>query len=129
MRLIGKDKILKHQKKNMGNLSLYNEINALIHQLENFNPATQRIHDVRPDADCVHADGFYFFDIQTHRTFVMLEFDEAGEATIIWVGSCWIFNGFCLVTNISCVHESPWSFNFRIQHFSGWIHHGMHIFA
>lgn len=87
MRLIGKDKILKHQKKNMGNLRLYNEINALIHQLESFNPATQRIHDIRPDADCVHADGFYFFDIQTHRTFVMLEFDEAGEATIIWVGS------------------------------------------
>lgn len=71
----------------MGNVSLCNDINLLIADLEQFNPAKQRIQDIRPDADCVHSEGFYFFDIHIHRTFVMLEFEESGEATIIWVGS------------------------------------------
>ncbi len=42
---------------------------------------------LRPDADCVHVDGFYFFDINVHRTFILIEFDEDGEATEVWAGN------------------------------------------
>lgn len=40
----------------------------------------------RPDADCVHSKGFYFFDISIHRTMILIEF-EAGVASIVWCGS------------------------------------------
>jgi mRNA interferase HigB len=40
----------------------------------------------RPDADKVHNDGFYFFDIQIHRTMILIEFEE-NEATIVWCGT------------------------------------------
>ncbi|WP_200817111.1 type II toxin-antitoxin system HigB family toxin [Chitinophaga eiseniae] len=43
--------------------------------------------DIRKDADCVHSDGFYFFNINDHRSFVMIDFDGEGNATIIWVSS------------------------------------------
>lgn len=40
----------------------------------------------RPDADQVHNDGFYFFDIKTHRVLVLVELGEDAEARIVWVG-------------------------------------------
>lgn len=40
----------------------------------------------RSDADNVHLDGFYFFDINVHRTMVLILFDDL-EATIVWAGS------------------------------------------
>lgn len=40
----------------------------------------------RPDADCVHSDGFYFFDINIHRTLILIVFED-DEATVIWTGS------------------------------------------
>lgn len=45
------------------------------------------IKDIRQDADCVHSDGFYFFNIHIHRTLVLIEWDDEGEATIVWAGS------------------------------------------
>ena len=41
----------------------------------------------RPDADQVHNDGFYFFDIHIHRTLILIEFDTEGEATVVWCGT------------------------------------------
>ena len=41
----------------------------------------------RPDADCVYGGEFYFFNINIHRTLIMIEFEENGEATIVWAGS------------------------------------------
>ena len=87
MRIIGKKIILKIKKKNIGNKKLCNEIDRLIADLENFNPGEKSINDVRDDADCVHSDGFYFFDINIHRTLIMIEFDDDGEATIVWAGT------------------------------------------
>jgi len=87
MRIIGKKNIIKVKKKNIGNKKLCNEIDKLMTDLENFNPITQNILDIRADADCVHKDGFYFFDICIHRTLILIEFDEEGEATIVWVGT------------------------------------------
>ncbi len=42
--------------------------------------------DIRPDADRVHSEDFYFFDICVHRTFVMIFFTEQ-YAEILWVGT------------------------------------------
>ena len=87
MRIIGKKRLLKVKKKNIGNKKLCHEIDKLITDLEEFNPAEKSISVVRDDADCVHSDGFYFFDIKIHRTLIMIEFDDDGEATIIWAGT------------------------------------------
>lgn len=87
MRIIGKRTILKIQKKNIGNKKLCIEIDKLISDLEKFNPEKESIIDIRNDADCVHSNGFYFFNINIHRTLIMIEFDEDGEATIVWAGT------------------------------------------
>lgn len=63
MRIIGKSKLLKLKKKNIGNIKLCEAIDDLLSDLEKFEPSEQNIKDVRKDADCVHNDGFYFFDI------------------------------------------------------------------
>lgn len=41
----------------------------------------------RPDADCVYGCEFYFFNMNVHRTLILIEFEENGEATIVWAGS------------------------------------------
>ncbi len=46
---------------------------------------SQKLLNARPDADRVHADGFYFFDLSDHRTMILIVFAE-GEATIVWCG-------------------------------------------
>lgn len=53
----------------------------------NFSPSENCISEIRTDADCVHNDGFYFFDINIHRILILIEFDDDGEATILWAGS------------------------------------------
>lgn len=87
MRIIGKKILLKIKKKNIGNVKLCQEIDKLITDLEGFKPYEKSISDVRRDADLVHVDGFYFFDIHIHRTLILVEIDEEGEATIVWAGT------------------------------------------
>ena len=87
MRLIGKKILLKLKKKNIGNIRLCNEIDKLIKDLEKFAPNEKNIFNIRPDADNVHRDGYYFFDLDFHRTLILVEFDDDGEATIVWAGS------------------------------------------
>lgn len=87
MRLIGKPKLLKFQKKRLGNTALVKAINELIAELQNGNWVNGDALIVnRPDADLVHNEGFYFFNIRSHRTLILLEFLEQ-EATVVWVGS------------------------------------------
>lgn len=87
MRIIGKKNLLKLKKKNSGNKKLCAEIDKLIEDLENFVSDTSSLTTIRNDADCVHNEGFYFFDIHIHRVFILIEFDDDGEATIIWSGT------------------------------------------
>jgi hypothetical protein len=87
MRIIGKKILIKLKKKHIGNTNLCKEIDVLLAELEQFNPNEKRLHEIRPDADCVHSDGFYFFNIHIHRTLILIEFDHEGEATIVWAGS------------------------------------------
>lgn len=47
-------------------------------------------HDLiasRPDVDCIYGGEFYFFNINIHRTMILIEFEEDGEATIVWAGN------------------------------------------
>ncbi|WP_025125393.1 type II toxin-antitoxin system HigB family toxin [Myroides odoratimimus] len=87
MRLIGKKLLLKAKKKNIGNKLLCLAIDKLIEDLERFVSSKEDMYMLRADMDCVHSEGFYFFNIHIHRTLVLIEFDEEGEATILWVGA------------------------------------------
>jgi mRNA interferase HigB len=87
MRLTGKKKLEKLKRKNIGNTKLVQEIERLIKDIEenNWNDIDE-LKESRPDADCVHTDGFYFFDINIHRTLILIEIED-GEATVAWVGT------------------------------------------
>ena len=62
-------------------------IDKLISDIENANWTKKTdIKLTRPDADCVHSDGFYFFDINIHRIMILIVFEQ-NEATIVWTGS------------------------------------------
>lgn len=87
MRLTGKKKLEKLKRKNIGNTKLVQEIERLIKDIEenNWNDVDE-LKESRPDTDCVYNDGFYFFDINIHRTLILIEIDD-GEATVAWVGT------------------------------------------
>lgn len=87
MRVIGKKILTKLQVKNRGNRRLCVAVDQLLNDLERFDPNVTSIEILREDADKVHSDGFYFFDIHIHRTFILIDLDDDGEATIIWAGS------------------------------------------
>jgi mRNA interferase HigB len=87
MRLIGKHKLEKLKRKNRGNISLTREIDQLIVDIEmNEWKSKAELKTTRSDADCVHSDGFYFFNLNVNRTMILLEFEE-GEASVVWVGN------------------------------------------
>lgn len=87
MELLQKSKLIKLKRKNRGNIKLINAIDCLICDIENagWNKKTD-VKTSRPDADCVHSDGFYFFNINIHRTMILIVFDD-NEATVVWSGS------------------------------------------
>ena len=75
MRLIGKQKLEKLKRKNSGNLSLSRDIDTLINDIEKGEWKSQtELKVTRPDADCVHSEGFYFFNIAINRTMILIEF-------------------------------------------------------
>jgi len=85
--ILRKDRLLRHKIKNKGNSKLIKAIDSLIIDLEKANWRTKKeITAERPDADCVHSEGFYFFNINVHRTMILIVFED-NEATIIWTGS------------------------------------------
>ena len=88
MRIINKHILGKLVRKNRGNIKLMKAVKKLINEIEqNSWGAPAEIIKSRPDADCVYGGEFYFFDINIHRTLVLIVFDEEGEATIVWAGS------------------------------------------
>jgi mRNA-degrading endonuclease HigB of HigAB toxin-antitoxin module len=86
MRIIGRKIIVKYKKKNNGNSKLIKAIDVLITEIENWNPQQKTIYELRKDADCVHTDGFYFFNVELHRSLILIEIDE-NEVTIVWIGN------------------------------------------
>jgi len=87
LELLRKHKLIKLKNKNCGNKKLITAIDKLISDIENalWTKKTD-IKETRPDADCVHSDGFYFFDLNVHRTMILIVFED-NEATVIWTGS------------------------------------------
>ncbi|PKP09409.1 MAG: addiction module toxin RelE [Bacteroidetes bacterium HGW-Bacteroidetes-3] len=87
MRLANKKKLEKLKHKNLGNKSLSDAIDKLTKDIEEnaWKNQTELIKS-RMDADCVHSDGFYIFDLAIHRTMILIEFEE-DEATIVWAGN------------------------------------------
>ena len=64
MILIYKQLLLRLKIKNSGNLKLIKAIDKLISDIEKNDWSSQiEIKKVRPDADSIHSDGFYFFNI------------------------------------------------------------------
>lgn len=87
LELLRKHKLIKLKNKNRGNTKLIKAIDKLISDIENANWIKQTdIKETRLDADCVHSDGFYFFDINIHRTMILIVFED-NEAIVIWTGS------------------------------------------
>lgn len=88
MRIIDKHILAKLIKKNRGNSKLVKAVQQLLSEIEESNWKTPlELTDSRPDADCVYGGEFYFFNINVHRTLILIEFEENGEATIVWAGS------------------------------------------
>ncbi len=87
MRLINKKILEKLKRKNKGNVILAKAIDKLIEDINRYDWDNQlELIKIRPDADNVHKDGFYFFNINVHRTMILIEFSDK-EATVAWVGS------------------------------------------
>ena len=88
MRIINKHILGRLIRKNQGNSKLKKAVQKLISDIEasNWNTPLDLI-EKRPDADCVYGGEFYFFNISIHRTLILIEFEENGEATIVWAGS------------------------------------------
>ena len=87
MDLLRKNKLIKLKQKNRGNKKMISEIDKLISDIESAQWTKKTdIKETRPDADCVHSDGFYFFDINIHRTMILIVFED-DEATVVWAGS------------------------------------------
>ncbi|HKM93466.1 MAG TPA: type II toxin-antitoxin system HigB family toxin [Prolixibacteraceae bacterium] len=88
MKIINKHIFARLIRKNRGNSKLIKSVEILISDIEKSN--WQNPHDLietRLDADCVYGGAFYFFDINIHRTLILIEFEENGDATIVWAGN------------------------------------------
>ena len=87
MELLEIRKLNKLKNKNRGNQKLIKAIDKFILDIEKAKwKKPSDIKETRPDADCVHSDGFYFFDLNIHRTMIFILFED-DEATVVWAGS------------------------------------------
>lgn len=87
MILLGKRILLKYEKKNLGNRVLSKAISKLINDFEKSEiKSYNELVKLRPDADKIHPDGFYFFNLDNHRTMILVEFSN-DDASIIWCGN------------------------------------------
>lgn len=93
VQLLGLKLLTKLKRKNRENAGLAKAIDQLIKDIKEAEWKTkEEVIADRPDADRVHSDGFYFFDMNIHRTMTLIEFctdDENGSGTvrILWTDS------------------------------------------
>ena len=85
MELIDLKILNKHLSKNKGNLRLRRDVDKLKILLRdnNFN-SYQELKKVRKDADNVHEEVAFFFNIHSHRILVQIDFEHY-KAIILWV--------------------------------------------
>lgn len=88
MNLVNRTLLERLKRKNRGNTKLIKAIDKLVDDIQvNVWDSQIELKATRPDADCVHSDGFYFFNLNVHRTMILIEFDENKRARVIWTGS------------------------------------------
>ncbi len=86
--LINRSLLERLKRKNRGNIALIKAIDKLINDVQENDWNSQiELKETRPDADCVHSEGFYFFNLNIHRTMILIEFDESHRARVVWTGS------------------------------------------
>ncbi len=62
-------------------------IDKLIEDFETNDIVSQKdLLNIRSDADKVHPDGYFFFNLKNDRTMVLVSFEE-DESTILWCGN------------------------------------------
>lgn len=87
MRLTNKKILEKLKRKNKGNSSLIRAVDKLTKDIvENDWKDQSELYKTRIDADNVHSDGFYFFNLHIHRAMILMEFQD-NEATVVWAGT------------------------------------------
>lgn len=88
MNIANRNLLERLKRKNRGNVKLIKAIDKLILDIqENEWNSQLELKETRPDADCIHSEGFYFLNLNIHRTMVLMEFDENKRVRIIWIGS------------------------------------------
>jgi len=88
LRVINKHILGKLIKKNRGSSKLVEAVQQLLTDIEASDWKTPLdLTMKRADADCVYGGKFYFFNISKYRTLILIEFDDDGEATIVWAGN------------------------------------------
>jgi len=87
MKLLGQRILRKYKKKNLGNRALTKAIDRLISDFEESEISNlEQLHKIRPDADRVHPDGYFIFNLVNHRTMILIELIN-NESTILWCGN------------------------------------------
>jgi len=86
--IINKHILGKLIRKNRGNTKLIKAVESLLSEIEEQKwDSPHNLLENHPDADSIYGGEFYFFNIHIHRTLIMIEFEENGEATIVWAGN------------------------------------------
>lgn len=87
MKLLNQKLLKKHLNKNRGNKSLVKAIKKLIEDFEsNSIKSIEDLVEIRTDADKVHPNNIFFFNLKDHRTMIVVVFEE-DESTILWCGN------------------------------------------
>lgn len=85
--MLNKKLLKKLLNKKKGDKALSKTIFKLVQDFEDNNIETvEDLLSIRPDADKVHADGFYFFNMKDSRTMIMIV-SEDDQAAILWCDS------------------------------------------
>ncbi|MFT7611996.1 MAG: hypothetical protein ACI9J3_000945 [Parvicellaceae bacterium] len=101
MKLLGIKKLTKLKAKNKGNVKLYKAVDKLEKDIKGSKwKDKNEVIKARPKADCIHNDGFYIFNLNIHRTMVLIEYqpndapldkdgaeEDMGIATVHWTGT------------------------------------------
>jgi len=85
--LLNKKLLKKLLNKKKGDKALSKAIFKLVEDFEaNSIETVKDLLNIRPDADKVHPDGFYFFNLRDHRTMILIVFED-DQATVLWCDS------------------------------------------
>lgn len=87
MDLINRKKLVKLKKKNKSNKKLLVAVDEFMKTIEGAKwKDVKEMKKERRDADHIHDNRFYFFDLYIHRVFCLMEITD-NELDVLWVGT------------------------------------------